>query len=353
VFLAVGLAAAMAVRALGRDRLRSVLVAGAALGGAGVALMADRVLERRIVGASVPNPGQIVPLGADGSVQRIIDGFYATVLRVSYGSGTAAALQALALVLITVVGIYLMRSRTETALVAALLLGARAILAVRAVTLPADGVPGLLAAFPLAVLGLFAAARNRVRLDARRTVAMTVAVYLVGVVATQYAVGGGVEWGGRYFALAVPLVAPFAAGGLLAARASFTGTSRTVAGAGLALIVLAMALLGVRALSARERAADRVLARLPAPTAELSSRPVVVTTALPVPRFAGRDFAEHRWLLVDAASPQGLVERLRGAGIEQFVFLTRNIDAEPTVVEGARLVRSHESGGWQYLVYAT
>ena len=80
---------------------------------------------------------------------------------------------------------------------------------------------------------------------------------------------------------------------------------------------------------------------------------LVVTTALPVPRFAGRDFAEHRWLLVDAASPRGLVERLRGAGIEQFVFLTRNVDAEPTVVEGARLVRSHESGGWQYLVYAT
>ena len=99
---------------------------------------------------------------------------------------------------------------------------------------------------------------------------MTVAVYLVGVVATQYAVGGGVEWGGRYFALAVPLVAPFAAGGLLAAAPPSRVRLRTVAGAGLALIVLAMAVLGVRALSAREQAADRVLARLPASTAELS-----------------------------------------------------------------------------------
>lgn len=82
-----------------------------------------------------------------------------------------------------------------------------ALLAARVLVDPVDPIPGLLIAWPAAAVFILV----------RRTsasgwiVVATGATFFVAVVATQYADGGALQWGGRFFIAVIPLLAPLLA----------------------------------------------------------------------------------------------------------------------------------------------
>ncbi len=69
--------------------------------------------------------------------------------------------------------------------------------------------PGLLLAFPLLGLAAFLIITGVHRIEAAEACALgIVGLFMAGVLATQYANGGGFEWGWRYVAIALPLITP-------------------------------------------------------------------------------------------------------------------------------------------------
>ncbi len=103
---------------------------------------------------------------------------------------------------------------------------AAALLVLRFAAHPHDSVTGLLAAWPLAVLGLLLF-RWRGAGPVAWLLGGTVALFGLATLATQYPEGGGLEWGGRYLSPALVPLAVLAAAGL--ARAVAAG-ARPVAG---------------------------------------------------------------------------------------------------------------------------
>lgn len=88
------------------------------------------------------------------------------------------------------------------------------LLVIRLVQPDAWPIPGLWVAFPIGVLLL-----SQVKLAETSPIEVAIptgaaALIWIGILATQYPVGGGLEWGGRYFAIIIPLLAPALALGL-------------------------------------------------------------------------------------------------------------------------------------------
>ena len=353
LFIGLGLACAMVVVGPVRGRPRHLVVGAAAALGSVAAFLIDRRLLSAIVGAPVADEARGVFVGAGGFVSTRVESLSLTLLHPSYRGGGGAFLLLLAMMLLAV-GVYrYSRNPSEPQMPIGLLVAAGLVLVIRALALGPDGVPGLLVAFPLGWMGLVLAGRSLAADGAARVALVTTAVFAVAVAATQYAVGGGVEWGGRYFALAIPLVAPLAAGGLLAAAGRLAIPWRRPAAAGLALVVLGIALLGVRELYESEGMARRFYKGLGTVAAPLGSKPVVVTSAILLPRLAGQSFGDHRWLLADPERPDRLVERLRRAGIEKFVLVTGNPIGDRSLTTGGTRVSSSVIEGWQVDVYRT
>ncbi len=86
--------------------------------------------------------------------------------------------------------------------------------------LPVGQVTGLVAAFPLLVMGLVQLRRADLASFTARVCLITSAVAASLVLATSYSIGGAAEWGGRFYHLLLPLVVPLAVTGAAAALAS-------------------------------------------------------------------------------------------------------------------------------------
>jgi hypothetical protein len=182
------------------------------------------------------------------------------------------------------------------------------------------------------------------------------AVFALAVLATQYAKGGGGEWGGRYFALAVPIVVPVL---LLALRDQGRRLDPAVARqalAGLVVSSLALTTMGVMALRSSHHANARLVAAVArAGRSVAPDRPLLVTTEGAMPRFAWSTFDSQRWLL---ASPDGvgdLLARVRAAGVSRVGFVTRDLTRDRAALDnaGVRVVSDDESlsaGRWHILV---
>jgi hypothetical protein len=83
-----------------------------------------------------------------------------------------------------------------------------------AVVAGAPAVSGLIPAAPVVVLGLGQLGGADLRSRGAQLLVWIIAVDVALVLATQYADGGGLQWGGRYLHLALPVAAPFVALGV-------------------------------------------------------------------------------------------------------------------------------------------
>lgn len=329
VFVALALAATVFVCGLLARRLAlPALVAAVSVTAAVAARLGDREWTERILGpagAGVPLPTGTL---AGGGIAGRARGFVLTWLTPGYGAGGTAHLALLVMLVSVALAAWLTRRRPDerrmitgaslTAVVAALMA-----LAVS----PANVVPGLLIAYPVAAAGLLLVRRDHWGTLAGRLSLGTFGVFALGVIATQYQRGGSGEWGGRYFAVGIAVVTPALVLALRDAGRRLEPQARRVAGASLAGCMVALSVMGIGSLrAAHERNAsmnDAVAAAAAATPAGDGGPAVVVAADGTLARHGWPTFDEARWLLAGADLP-ALTERLRAAGIPQFVFVTRD-----------------------------
>jgi hypothetical protein len=272
--------------------------------------------------------GHAVPLGgASLSTTGLLGGrlrsLALTWLRPCYPGHSVAGVLLMVMLAAVVVGVVAARrrpARSDVAVVGAVAAGAAAgALAVA----PANVVPGLLAAFPLAAAGLAALDTKVVQPLAGRLAVGSFALFALAVAATQYPTGGSGEWGGRYFALGLPVLVPVLLAALGSLGSTLDRSARRVAAAGLVACSLAMTAMALSSLRHVHEVTGRLTAAVDRAGAVTGAdRPVVVATRGAVPRLAWATFDRQRWLL---STPGGLADvggRLRGAGIARIVVVT-------------------------------
>ena len=300
---------------------RAATAALAVLAGpAALAAVAERAWVRSIVGHAVDDltvrQGQAAPTSFLGG--RLAGAFHS--LLQGHDAVPAASLTVLvALGLVTGLGAGALRRwgpRSSRDLTIAVV-GVLVLYALRAVQHPTEAVTGLLAAWPVAALGLV--------LLRRRTGGPTgdlclgvVALFAGGVLLTQYTEGGGLEWGGRFFSPATVPLAVLATAGLASALRAVPAPARGRATAAVAGLVAASAVLGLVTVGRARAEQDRLIA-----AAARHPAAVTVTTVGVYPRLAWRTHDRLRWMSTDDAGLPELLGALRAAGVPDVVLVTR------------------------------
>jgi hypothetical protein len=319
----------LAVVVLGLLERRVLMVAdGVAMGASAfVARAIDAWWVERILGSPVGSTGSFVSRDRGGGVEERWDGFVATWLRPGPPGDRSLAVVAVVLgtLLVVAAGIALRRARPDLAVVAAG--SAAVVLVARALLLPAEPIPSILVAFPILAFALVGLASMRWPFGRRvLLVAGGLAVSWAGVLATQYSEGGVAEWGGRFFAVGLPVVAPvvLVAAARLVDRAS-TDQARSLRWA-LAISLGALSVASVRELSDTHQQTERALDRIAALADEAGPDAVVVTDSPAIPRLDWAEFDEHRWLLLDPAADPDLPDRLAGERVDRWVLVSTDVE---------------------------
>jgi hypothetical protein len=335
--LAGGIAVAVVVvggGGLARRTRVAAVVSAAAAGG----WLLDRTFRSAVLGA--PNTQAPPVSGPTGSLAGRLDAAHRTLLEA--GPALAAGLRtAMLLWLIALVAVVALAATRPGRVPGRVLVGVGAAgVALHLLRLLAAGssvVPGLVAAFPAVavagVLVLLGRPSPSVRLVAAAT-----AIAGAGVVALQYDRGGGLEWGGRFFAILLPALAALTV--VCLQRSGLRAdVPRLVLGALLAIGAVTAAgsmtaLHGFR--SNADAAAQAVLAAaevagpLDADVLPLGRepKPLVVTTEVLLPQILQPVFGAHDWLAPDPPALGRLGGRLADAGVERFVLLTADPDTD-------------------------
>jgi hypothetical protein len=210
---------------------------------------------------------------------------------------------------------------------------------------PTNIVPGLLLAFPLATAGMLVLRRSLFSDVAPVLALATGAVFAVAVLATQYPTGGTGEWGGRYFALGLPVVVPVLLLALHRQGRTLAPVLRRGCAAALVVCSVALGMMSVVALRANHQEKERLVASIEAAEAVAGSGAPVVTTWSAAPRFAWPIFQSTPWLRVDSAGLPVLRQRLAAAGVDRFVFVTSDVDADRAELGGLDVLWHDEPTG--------
>lgn len=361
LFVAVALAMVAGVMGLKRTDFRvpaTVVALGSVVAGLGARVL-DGVWAAQVVGASGGVATTSAPAAGDsaGLIAGRVQGFLVTWLTPGYGGQTVTGLALLLMLAAIALAAYSIRRDPGNGRWITGCATAAAVAAVFAVLAgPGTVVPGLLLAFPLAGAGLLLVSRQTLGSDTARIASGVCVLFVLAVLATQYAKGGGGEWGGRYFALALPIAVPVL---LLALRDGGARLAPNVgrwAVAGLAVCSLAMTTMGVSALRASHQANARLVAAVDRAGQTLdTTQPLLITTEGAMPRFAWPTFDRQRWLL---ATPDGLADllgRLQAAGVTRVGFVSRGLGRDRATLDAAGIrivsVDSSESARrWQILM---
>ncbi|MGH9177726.1 MAG: hypothetical protein ACRD0N_04130 [Acidimicrobiales bacterium] len=187
-------------------------------------------------------------------------------------------------------------------------------------------ITGFLAAWPLALLGLVLVPREHLR--KAHVLVVSVGLFSLAVLATQYRIGGGREWGGRFF---FPMVVPVAVlaclglrHGLASARAD-RAAWKALAGLGVLLAVLPT-VAGFRVLHTSRTQVGAILREV------AGGEPTLIMTHVSgLPPFAWQEYPEVGWLAVPPREFAEVAARLRAAGVEDLLLLGPKT-TEPTDV---------------------
>jgi hypothetical protein len=348
VFLGLGLAVAAGLVGLrrGHRAVAAAVASGALLAAAG-AHLGEAAWIRHILGGAGTGTGATLVPATSGLVSGRVDAFVLTWLRPSYQATPLADLALLTMVAAVTTAALVVRrlpARRRSIVALAGLASAAAVLAL--LVAPRNLVPGLLVACPLVAVGLVLADRRALAPTPALLGAVTAGVFALGVLATQYPTGGSGEWGGRYFALALPVALPV----LLLAIRGHGSPARFVAAA-LVVCSLAMAAMAVGGIRSTHRFATGLVSAVD--RAAGPGRPVLVTTAPLAPRLAWPTFDRQRWLLSSPAGVGALVDRLRAAGVERFTFVARGGADVARLPAGVTTEASTTFHGWRILVLRT
>jgi hypothetical protein len=331
ILLGVALAAVLGVSALvDRDR-RRVAVAAAAFGATVAGFVLDRRLEALALGGA--------PVESSSATESVsflagrMTAFAYTVLAPSDRTVTGLLLSTIGAILVVAAAVTVRRRPADGSGILVFLGGAVVAELLRWFVEPNAHIPGLVFAAPLLVGGLVLLDRATL---ARRDVMLlvgTCALFFLAVLATQSSNGGGGGWGGRYFAIALPLIVPVALVAVHRAGQTIAPRVRPAAVALCVAVALIITLSASSSLLIDHRLTGNFEAAVASATAGLDagdgdSRPVVVSTRPGLGRLAYRLVLDQRWLEV-AAEDEDVVpyfERLRALGIRRLVVVTDEPD---------------------------
>ena len=316
-----------------------VRIAPAVFVGTVLGFALDRTWANKAFGPGLPSSAsRSTAAEASSFVADRARGFLITWLRPGYGEIGAAGILLVLVVVIGVMAARELRVATPNPHAVRILAGTVVVLAVARLFVPGPSpqlVPGLVIAFPAAVWAVFGLDRTIFRTDLTLLLGSTAVLFALAVVMTQYAIGGGFEWGGRYFALALPCVTPIAALGLRGLRHRADVATAKVCVAAVVIPTLVLAFLGIDAV--RTNRADwntfigEVVAAADATDPGDGGKPVVITTEPEAPRAAWASFDDDRWLLVPDSEVPRMLARLHTVGVSELVLLTRGANLERAI----------------------
>lgn len=107
-------------------------------------------------------------------------------------------------------------------------------------------ISGLLPTVPWIVVGLLSLRRRDLKGPGPAVILLSTGAFVVAVLATSYGFGGAAEWGGRFFHVGLPALAPLAVLGLIGLRECLPITARRVVIAALAVTALALSTTALR-----------------------------------------------------------------------------------------------------------
>ncbi len=326
LIFACGLAlVAGAVMLRGPSPRPALFVAAAAAGGAVLARAGEAVWFTHIMGGA---PGAIAVPSQPGPsfLQGRFDGFYITWMLPDYH--LAKPVSQLLLAVVAGLAVAALGARSAPAHRGRVLVpaGLAACCAVSALLVaPTTLVPGLLVAFPLLTAAVVAMRRVLFREVAVMLAAGTSVFFALGVIATQYPSGGTGEWGGRYFALVIPVIVPVLLLALYRQAGALERAVRTGAIGALVVCSAASSVMAVSSIRDRHQWGERFLASVE--QAQLVAGPgrPVLTTWSASPRLAWPIYDRAPWLWVLTDEIPDATKALAAAGTDRFVFVT----AEP------------------------
>jgi hypothetical protein len=347
IIFAASLGIAIGGVAIRRRRADLVLLGFASTAAGGAALAIDRWASSAVA-AGAPRPLDLVEFPSVTFLEGRRSSLELTVLLPGY-RGTVSEVVALFGAMLLIVGVALVRRRPGDDGAQVVLVFGGLLLAGRA-ALGWGPIPGLLVAFAVGVACLTSLRAPLARaLDVRLALAAA-ALFGVGVALTQYPPGGHTEWGGRYFALAVPALGGVAAAALtqlvreLPARTGRVVTA-TVLAAMLGLATQSIVTLRASHEHNRERT-DRVLAIAHGLSDASDDPPIVLTEDEQLPRLARGRYGEVRWLLLHDGTLGEYLERLAALGVPELLLVStqpaRTIEEVPPTYEQVGPMLSHD-----------
>lgn len=240
-----------------------------------------------------------------------------------YGGAASTALLAVGAVFVLFAGVSLRRKDVGDA--QGLLFAAAAVLLIRVVAFSETGVmaTGILGGWPIVLLAL--GRRREHRSDPERFLILVVVLAVLGVLATQGEVGGGLNWGGRYISASVPALCVLVAVAVERIMQAYARRPKLMVAAVAA--VAAVSVVGMLKLDwvTRQRN-DRILAELDG----FDVAAPIVTSHRSLPLLDWSAYPERQWLRVPSSDPAGgrrLASLLREAGIQRVVVYHLDVDA--------------------------
>ncbi len=324
VFWGLGLGVTLGTLAVLR---RNRALAGAAIavvGAAGLAHFGEALWYGRILGSHAVGLGSAPADG--GLLAGRAHSLALTWLRPGYGKFPGAELALVVMLAAVIAGTVAARRHPDSRRVIAGLAVVAALASLTAfVVAPTNLVPGLLMAAPVIAAGLVALRRSSLRPLGAQVALGTFTVFALAVVATQYSNGGSAEWGGRYFALGLPVLVPVVVLALADLGARLEPFARRAGVAALVVCSLSTIAMGLTVVLQTHRFTARLTAAIDHVGQGMvvtGDKPVVLATNGAVPRFAWATFDRQRWLLADPADLAALTTRLRAAGVDRALLVT-------------------------------
>ncbi|HET9731322.1 MAG TPA: hypothetical protein VFP54_01495 [Acidimicrobiales bacterium] len=350
-----GIAAGIALVMVGVTHRRTfrpmtvrLIAAGLVLPAAGIGgRLADVLLGHRALGAGQAFSQEASSLLGGNSWLGQLRGFVIAAAGPGHGPDPFAhAAPVIFLVTVTAFaalgyGAALLRAKRVGPVAVALFLLATGLLVARAAYEANSPVAGILPAFPLLWVAIWALGRTDVRRPETAWVLLTTLIFSAGVGVSVYSDGGGLQWGGRYFLVALPAALP----ALLEAlrRWSIPGHTRWGTAACLAVSSLAVTWQMGATLAATHRAGSIALAEI-AQAADTAGAgdggsPVVLTSSVAVGMLWSAE-DRYRVLRPPATEMGSLGEKLRAAGVVRLVLATQQTTADEKALRGSYRVLS-------------
>lgn len=319
LLFAAALSVALAAVVLRRDGMPRAAVTLIAVG---LPPLAAALVEREWVRSIIGLPHEtLVSRSGGGSSSFLagrLSGAWHVLMQGHYVDPAAGLPLLLGLVLVTGLGVVALRRWGPSSLgKLALAVGlAAGFVVFRFVGHPADPVPGLFPAWPLAALGLLLF-RWRGAGPVAHVIGGTSLLCALAVLGTQYSEGGGVEWGGRFLSPLLVPVAVLAVGGLVRSLDAVPSPARRPATAVLVALGVVSATFAVASVGHLRNRQDNMVAAISRHPAT-----VTVTTRPSLPRLAWRADTRVTWMLTDQDGLPALLDSLRRAGVADVAVLT-------------------------------